>query len=165
MVFFRNDDDSNDGDSDGNREAVPAGGERVVPLLPLRDIVVFPNHVVPLFVGRAKSIQALEDAVAGTRELMLSAQRQAGQDEPEQDDIYTIGTLGTIIQLLRLPDDTVKVLVEGKCRARIVDFRGTDPYFSCLVEAVPDEVDTGVEGEALVRSIHGGFENYVKVNK
>jgi ATP-dependent Lon protease len=159
MVFFRNDDEN---------EAPKAAGpdrERVIPLLPLRDIVVFPNHVVPLFVGRAKSIQALEDAVAGSRELMLSAQRHAGQDEPGADDIYTVGTLGTIIQLLRLPDGTVKVLVEGKCRARIRDFLSDDPYFRCTIEEIPDDHDDGVEAEALVRSIHAGFESYVKLNK
>ncbi len=159
MVFFRNDDEN------GSELPVEKGGERIVPLLPLRDIVVFPNHVVPLFVGRAKSIQALEDAVAGNRELMLSAQRQAGQDEPGQNDIYTLGTLGTIIQLLRLPDGTVKVLVEGKCRARIQAFRSADPYFRCAIEELPDNADDGVEVEALVRSIHAGFESYVKLNK
>ncbi|MEE2675195.1 MAG: endopeptidase La [Myxococcota bacterium] len=141
------------------------GGERIIPLLPLRDIVVFPNHVVPLFVGRAKSIQALEDAVAGNRELMLSAQRQAGQEEPTEEDIYTLGTLGTIIQLLRLPDGTVKVLVEGKCRARIEEFRSSDPYFKCTIEELHDVEDGNAESEGLVRSIHAGFENYVKLNK
>jgi ATP-dependent Lon protease len=164
MVFFRNDDDQDDAESGAERPAQDAG-ERLVPLLPLRDIVVFPNHVVPLFVGRAKSIQALEDAVAGNRELMLSAQRQAGQDEPTPDDIYPLGTLGTIIQLLRLPDGTVKVLVEGQCRARIQEIRADDPYFQCVIEELPDEEDEGVEAEALLRSTHGGFENYVKLNK
>jgi len=160
MVFFRNDDDADEGESRDEPR-----GERLVPLLPLRDIVVFPNHVVPLFVGRAKSIQALEDAVAGNRELMLSAQRQAGQDEPTEEDIYPLGTLGTIIQLLRLPDGTVKVLVEGKCRARIREFRTDDPYFQCTIEELHDAEDDGVEAEALVRSIHSGFETYVKLNK
>ena len=129
MVFFRNDEEAEEVE-----KASEPGGERVVPLLPLRDIVGFPNHVVPLFVGRAKSIQALEDALAGDRELMLSAQRQAGQDEPSESDIYPLGTLGTIIQLLRLPDGTVKVLVEGKCRARIDEFLTADPYFQCSIE-------------------------------
>ena len=130
MVFFRNDDDS--GKSDGS-EGSGAGDHRVVPLLPLRDIVVFPHMVVPLFVGRAKSIQALEDAMAGSRALMLCAQRQAGQEEPTAEDIYPFGTLGTIIQLLRLPDGTVKVLVEGKSRARIQSFQANDPYFLSLI--------------------------------
>ncbi len=160
MVFFRNEDEA-----EGVENPVEPGGERIIPLLPLRDIVVFPNHVVPLFVGRAKSIQALEDAVAGNRELMLSAQRQAGQDEPTEEDIYPLGTLGTIIQLLRLPDGTVKVLVEGKCRARIEEVRSSDPYFQCTIEELPDEEVGGVEAEALVRTIHSGFESYVKLNK
>ncbi len=162
MVFFRNDDEQ---EASENGEVTAADADRLVPLLPLRDIVVFPNHVVPLFVGRAKSIQALEDAVAGNRELMLSAQRQAGQDEPTADDIYEIGTLGTIIQLLRLPDGTVKVLVEGKCRARIREFATDDPYFQCVIDELPDAADDSTEADALIRSIHGGFESYVKLNK
>ena len=93
-----------------------------IPLLPLRDIVVFPHMVVPLFVGRPKSIQALEDAMAGDRQLVVAAQRQAGEEDPTPEDIYSVGTLGTIIQLLRLPDGTVKVLVEGKSRAEIRSF-------------------------------------------
>ena len=109
--------------------------------------------VVPLFVGRAKSIQALEDAMAGSRELMLSAQRQAGQEEPSADDIYTVGTLGTIIQLLRLPDGTVKVLVEGKSRASIESFQSNDPYFSVRVQALPDEAVSAPESEGLVRTV------------
>ena len=161
MVFFRNDDD---GQGD-NPEGPTSGEHRVVPLLPLRDIVVFPHMVVPLFVGRAKSIQALEDAMAGSRELMLSAQRQAGQEEPTAEDIYPFGTLGSIIQLLRLPDGTVKVLVEGKSRARIQSFQANDPYFSVRMEEVPDDEAVTAEAEALVRTIHSAFESYVKLNK
>ena len=159
MVFFRNDDDS-----EGEEQAVPTAG-RVIPLLPLRDIVVFPHMVVPLFVGRAKSIQALEDAVSGGRELVLSAQKHASQDEPGEDDIYPLGTLGSIIQLLRLPDGTVKVLVEGKTRVKITAFHGSDPYFSCEVEELPDEEIDSAESTALVRTVHSTFENYVKLNK
>ena len=99
-----------------------------VPLLPLRDIVVFPHMVVPLFVGRPKSIQALEDAMAGDRQLVVAAQRVAGDEDPTPEDIYGIGTLGTIIQLLRLPDGTVKVLVEGQTRVEIRSFASIDPY-------------------------------------
>ncbi|HKK50844.1 MAG TPA: LON peptidase substrate-binding domain-containing protein, partial [Myxococcota bacterium] len=105
------------------------GGART-PLLPLRDIVVFPHMVVPLFVGRPKSIQALEDAMAGDRQLVVAAQRAAGDEDPTPEDIYAIGTLGTIIQLLRLPDGTVKVLVEGQTRAEIRRFAAVDPYFA-----------------------------------
>ena len=117
MVFFRDEDGEGSGDSPEVKASGGSGGG--IPLLPLRDIVVFPHMVAPLFVGREKSIQALEDAMAGSRELMLSAQREAGEEEPSADDIYDIGTLGTIIQLLRLPDGTVKVLVEGRKRVRI----------------------------------------------
>jgi ATP-dependent Lon protease len=162
MVFFRNDDEPGDGDEPS--QSNEAGGN-VVPLLPLRDIVVFPHMVVPLFVGRPKSIQALEDAMSGSRELMLSAQRQAGQEEPTAEDIYPFGTLGNIIQLLRLPDGTVKVLVEGKSRARIQSFQSNEPYFSVRVETVPDEDVPTSEADALVRTIHTSFEAYVKLNK
>ena len=142
-----------------------AGNGGRVPLLPLRDIVVFPHMVVPLFVGRPKSIQALEDAMAGDRQLVVAAQRVAGEEEPTPEDIFEIGTLGTIIQLLRLPDGTVKVLVEGKSRARIRDFAATDPYFAVEVEALDDEGADSPEAEALVRSIHTTFESYSKLNK
>ncbi len=139
------------------------GGQ--IPLLPLRDIVVFPHMVVPLFVGRPKSIQALEDAMAGDRQLVVAAQRVAGEEDPTPEDIYSIGTLGTIIQLLRLPDGTVKVLVEGKTRAEIREFSSLDPYFAVQINELPDEgVDTP-EAEALVRSIHTTFDSYSKLNK
>ncbi|MDG2335414.1 MAG: endopeptidase La [Myxococcota bacterium] len=157
MVFSRDDDDSNSSAS-GNES-------RVVPLLPLRDIVVFPHMVVPLFVGRPKSIQALEDAMAGSRELMLSAQRQAGQEEPSAEDIYPIGTLGNIIQLLRLPDGTVKVLVEGKSRARIESFQSNDPYFSVRLSELGDAEAATPESDALVRTVQTTFESYSKLNK
>ena len=157
-------------DGDGNESLDPDLGSsettpRVVPLLPLREVVVFPHMVVPLFVGRARSIQALEDAVAGGRELLLSAQRRAGQDDPGHEDIYDVGTLGSIIQLLRLPDGTVKVLVEGKVRARIRSFESVEPYFTCEIEELPDTGMGTVEGEALVRTVHASFETYVKLNK
>ena len=140
-------------------------GGRQVPLLPLRDIVVFPHMVVPLFVGRPKSIQALEDAMAGDRQLVVAAQRVAGEEDPTPEDIYEIGTLGTIIQLLRLPDGTVKVLVEGKTRAEIRSFASVDPYFSVEVVELEDEATETPEAEALVRSIHTTFESYSKLNK
>jgi len=136
-----------------------------VPLLPLRDIVVFPHMVVPLFVGRPKSIQALEDAMAGDRRLVVAAQRVAGEEDPTPEDIYDIGTLGTIIQLLRLPDGTVKVLVEGKTRAEIRNFASLDPYFAVEINEMPDEGGDTPEAEALVRSIHTTFESYSKLNK
>ncbi|MGY8804164.1 MAG: LON peptidase substrate-binding domain-containing protein, partial [bacterium] len=136
-----------------------------MPLLPLRDIVVFPHMVVPLFVGRAKSIQALEDAVEGGRELMLAAQRQAGDEDPTEDEIYDVGTLGKIIQLLRLPDGTVKVLVEGKSRARIDEYVSSEPYLRVKITVLEESTGDLAESEALVRSVHSTFEDYVKLNK
>ena len=158
MVIFRSDEDQPEGDS-------ASGDTRVVPLLPLRDIVVFPHMVVPLFVGRAKSIRALEDAMGRDRELLLCAQREAGEDEPGEGDIHDVGTLGSIIQLLRLPDGTVKVLVEGKSRARIEGFETGEPFFSCAISDIEDNDEASVESEALVRTIHSAFENFVKLNK
>src|ERR1041385_539621 len=120
-------------------------GPRRIPLLPLRDIVVFPHMVVPLFVGREKSISALEEAMgkggaasASSREIFLSAQRKAKTNEPIPEDIFTIGTIGTIIQLLRLPDGTVNVLVEGKRRAAIRRFVQTDNFFTVEVDEIPE---------------------------
>jgi ATP-dependent Lon protease len=142
-------------------------GPRRVPLLPLRDIVVFPHMVVPLFVGREKSISALEEATAkgGYKEIFLSAQRKAKTNEPIPEDIFTVGTIGTIIQLLRLPDGTVKVLVEGKRRASIRRFTQTEGFFVVEVEEIPDVAERSVEIDALVREVHATFETYVKLNK
>ena len=117
------------------------GKSRIVPLLPLRDIIVFPHMVVPLFVGREKSIAALEQAMAGDKEILLSAQKKAKTNDPQQDDIFKVGTLGTIMQLLKLPDGTIKVLVEGKQRARIKRFVPNDPFFICEVEEIPERRD------------------------
>jgi ATP-dependent Lon protease len=140
---------------------------RRVPLLPLRDIVVFPHMVVPLFVGREKSISALEEAMGkgGYKEIFLSAQRKAKTNEPVPDDIFTIGTVGTIIQLLRLPDGTVKVLVEGKRRAAIRRFTQTEGFFTVEIEELPDVAEKSVELDALMREVHTTFETYVKLNK
>jgi ATP-dependent Lon protease len=158
MVFFRSDDESKTPPA-----SAKAGG--AVALLPLRDIVVFPHMVVPLFVGRAKSIRALEDAMAGSRELLLVAQRDHKVDDPREQDVYRVGTVGAILQLLRLPDGTVKVLVEGKSRARIKSFSSSEPFLSCEIELVQEPEDRSVELEALVRTIHATFENYVKLNR
>jgi ATP-dependent Lon protease len=162
MGIFRDDDDAKK--SRVTQTGAPPG-RKTLPLLPLRDIVVFPHMVVPLFVGRQKSIEALESAMNGSRELLLCAQREAAQDEPNERDIYEVGTLGTIIQLLRLPDGTVKVLVEGKARARIRGFASDEPFFSCEYEPLPDDTKRTVEGQALVRTVHTTFEAYIKLNK
>ncbi|QQR79647.1 MAG: endopeptidase La [Deltaproteobacteria bacterium] len=137
----------------------------LVPLLPLRDIIVFPHMVVPLFVGREKSISALEDAMSKEKDILLVAQVNAKTNDPRDEDIYKVGTLGTIIQLLRLPDGTVKVLIEGKRRARIKRFVPNPSFFLVEVEEIQENRDLTVEVEALMRSIKVAFENYVKLNK
>ena len=142
-----------------------AGKGSRIPLLPLRDIVVFPHMVVPLFVGRPKSIQALEDAMAADRRLVVAAQRVAGEEDPTPEDIYSIGTLGTIIQLLRLPDGTVKVLVEGRSRAEIRRFAAVEPYFAVEINELRDEANDTPEAQALVRSVQATFDSYSKLNK
>ena len=141
------------------------GDKNVVPLIPLRDIIIFPYMVVPLFVGRDKSIKALEKAMASDKTILLAAQKQAKTDDPSPDEIYEMGTVGAILQLLRLPDGTVKVLVEGKGRAYIKKFVSTDDIFLVEMEEVSDDPDTDVETEALVRSVIKTFETYVKLNK
>ncbi len=162
MGIFRNDEDDERREDDAQDTQA---SEKVLPLLPLRDIVVFPYMVVPLFVGRAKSIRALEDAMGRERELMLCAQREAAEDEPSESDIYSVGTLGSIIQLLRLPDGTVKVLVEGKSRARVKRFVDEEPFFSCEIDVLGERDGASVETEALVRTVHSTFEAYIKLNK
>ena len=126
--------------------------EYLVPLLPLRDIIVFPHMVVPLFVGREKSIAALEDAMHKEKDILLVAQVNAKTNDPRDEDIYKVGTLGTIIQLLRLPDGTVKVLIEGKRRARIKRFVPSQNFFLVEVEEIVENRDMTVEVEALMRS-------------
>jgi ATP-dependent Lon protease len=149
-----------------SKDNPPKGAEpRSVPLLPLRDIIVFPHMVVPLFVGREKSILALEEAMAGDKELVLAAQKKAKTNDPKDVDIFRIGTIGHIIQLLRLPDGTVKVLVEGRRRARIVGYPQSTPFFVAEVEDIEEVDEPTVEIQALMRSIQNVFENYVKLNK
>ncbi len=163
-MFFKTDDDSKKKPPSGTPP--PAASESfTVPLLPLRDIIVFPHMVVPLFVGREKSIAALEEAMNRDKQIFLAAQRKAKTNEPAVEDIYTTGTLATIIQLLRLPDRTMKVLVEGKKRVRIARFLPHEKYFLVEAQAVPEQASQALETEALVRSLKAAFENYVKLNK
>ena len=137
-----------------------------VPLLPLRDVVVFPHMIVPLFVGREKSIAALESAMKLEKGIFMVAQKNAQKDEPTENDIYRVGTLGIIIQLLRLPDGTVKVLVEGKQRAGVREYLPSDDFFFVAVEEIPDVDDpNSVRAEALIRSIREAFETYAKLSK
>jgi len=136
-----------------------------LPLLPLRDLIIFPHMMMPLFVGREKSINALEDAMSKQTDIVLAAQKDAKTNNPEEKDIYAIGTVGSIIQLLRLPDGTVKVLVEGKRRARIKGFVPNEGFFVVNAEMIDEEVENPTEASALVRSVKSTFETYVKLNK
>ena len=137
----------------------------VLPVLPLRDIVVFPHMIVPLFVGREKSVRALEAVMKDDKQILLVAQKNAGQDDPGADDLFQIGTVSTVLQLLKLPDGTVKVLVEGGRRARIAGFKETAPYFEAFVEKIDEAPVEGRETEALARTVVAQFEQYIKLNK
>ena len=140
--------------------------ERIsLPLLPLRDVVVFPHMVIPLFVGRPRSIRALEAAMEGDKSIMLAAQKSATKDDPTPDDVYEIGSLATILQMLKLPDGTVKVLVEGSQRARILSIHDADEHYSADVMPLQPDESRGSEIEALRRAIVSQFETYVKLNK
>ena len=145
-------------------KASQAAGE-LLPVLPLRDIVVFPHMIVPLFVGREKSVRALEAVMKEDKQILLVAQKNAAQDDPSADDIYRIGTVSTILQLLKLPDGTVKVLVEGGKRAKITAFKETEHYFEAFVEPMPDRESEAKELDALGRTVVSQFEQYIKLNK
>ena len=141
-------------------------GNLLLPVLPLRDVVVYPGMVIPLFVGRRKSIRAVEAAMAASKQILLLTQKKAETDDPDPGHIYSVGTVSSILQLLELPDGTVKVLVEGSHRARVGRYEQTDDYFSAQAETlaeIPGAESAEIEG--LVRSLHKGFEQYVKVNK
>ena len=138
----------------------------VIPLLPLRDVVVFPHMIVPLFVGREKSIAALESAMKYEKGIFMVAQKNAKKDDPGQEDIYRVGTIGIIIQLLRLPDGTVKVLVEGKMRGEIKEYLQNDDFFLAKVNEIEDIDDhNDIKKQALMRSIKESFELYLKLSK
>src|SRR5689334_22276611 len=141
------------------------GSKNQLPLLPLRDLIIFPHMMMPLFVGREKSINALEEAMSKQTDIVLAAQKDAKTNNPQPDEIYTVGTVGTIIQLLRLPDGTVKVLVEGKRRVKIKNFISTENFFQVEIDEMPEMVNNEIEARALVRSVKATFETYVKLNK
>src|SRR4051812_26372556 len=153
-MFFKNDND--------RKDSAPRG---IAPLLPLRDIIVFPHMVSQLFVGRERSIAALDEAMNRDKEIFLAAQRNAKTNDPTAEDIFAVGTIGVIMQLLRLPDGTVKVLVEGKRRARIKRYGQGDAFFLVDYEDVVEAPGASVEVEALMRSVQSTFEMYVKLNK
>jgi ATP-dependent Lon protease len=153
-MLFRNDKKDN---RDTSHDAVP--------LLPLRELIVFPHEVYPIFVGRQKSIKALEAAETSKKPILLAAQKDARVSEPGPDDIYGVGTLGVVVQLLRLPDGTVKALLEGKKRARIVRYVSQDDYFQVEAEEIEEGCERTTEVEALMRSVNTTFDNYVRLNK
>jgi ATP-dependent Lon protease len=149
----------------GEKKRPIPGSIETVPVLPLRDIVVFPHMIVPLFVGREKSIRALEDVMKNDRFILLATQMNATDDDPAEDQIYKVGAIATVLQLLKLPDGTVKVLVEGLSRAKRLKPVANDQFFEAEVEVIPDDVTDPIETEALARSVATEFENYAKLNK
>jgi ATP-dependent Lon protease len=142
-----------------------AGETRAYPVLPLRDIVVFPHMIVPLFVGREKSIKALEEVMRSDTFILLATQKNASDDDPATDSIFSVGTLASVLQLLKLPDGTVKVLVEGAARARVNKYTDREDYFEAEAVVLADASGDQVEAEALARSVINEFEGYVKLNK
>jgi len=152
-MLFRNDKKDN-----------PGAGS-LVPLLPLRELIVFPHEVYPIFVGRQKSIKALEASEKEKRPILLVAQKDAKVADPGPSDLYAVGTLGVVVQLLRLPDGTVKALLEGKKRARVMRYVAHDEYFQVEVEEIEETQDRSTEVEALMRSVISTFDNYVRLNK
>jgi ATP-dependent Lon protease len=155
MAMFTKDGESREG----------GGLKQIIPVLPLRDIVVFPGMVAPLFVGREKSIQALEYSMSLEKDILLLTQRQAKVDEPAENDLYQIGTAGSILQMLRLPDGTVKVLIEGRFRARVQRYLPNRTFYLVEVEKIQDVLPNQAEQEALVRTVKHTFESYQKLNK
>jgi ATP-dependent Lon protease len=153
--------------SDQNPVILPKGEPQglVAPVLPLRDIVVFPYMIVPLFVGREKSVRALDEVMNEEKQILLLTQKNAADDDPTPDGLHRIGTLATVLQLLKLPDQTVRVLVEGKGRARVTGFVPRADFFQATIERIPDSVGEGRETEALVRTVKTNFEQYIKLNK
>ena len=148
-----------------NRKTISPGSIDAYPVLPLRDIVVFPHMIVPLFVGREKSIRALEEVMKADKPILLATQQNAADDDPATDAIFATGTLARVLQLLKLPDGTVKVLVEGAARARIRRYLPAEGYYAAEAEAIADDPIEAIEAEALSRSVLSEFENYVKLNK
>jgi len=138
---------------------------KVLPVLPLRDIVVFPHMVVPLFVGREKSVRALEEVMKTDKQVLLVTQKDRDQDDPAPEDIFDVGVMATVLQLLKLPDGTVKVLVEGKARAGVKRYTAREPFYEAEVAHIPEQGEAADETEALSRAVIEQFESYVKLNK
>src|SRR6266446_2974840 len=143
----------------------PGAEGQLAAVLPLRDIVVFPHMIVPLFVGREKSVRALEEVMSEEKQILLLTQKNAGEDDPSAEGLYRLGTLATVLQLLKLPDQTVRVLVEGKTRARVKGFSPRTDFFQVMIEPISEQAGAPQEIEALVRSVKANFESYIKLNK
>jgi ATP-dependent Lon protease len=154
-------------DSSSSKDPIqPAASEgQLAAVLPLRDIVVFPHMIVPLFVGREKSVRALEEVMSEEKQIVLLTQKNAGEDDPAPDGLYRVGTLATVLQLLKLPDQTVRVLVEGIGRVRVKGFSPRTDFFQAMVEPIAEQPGNPQEVEALVRSVKTNFESYIKLNK
>ncbi len=155
-------------DQDGNNPPIKPSGDNsghLAPVLPLRDIVVFPHMIVPLFVGREKSVRALEEVMSDEKQILLLTQKNKDDDDPGADGLHRIGTLATVLQLLKLPDQTVRVLVEGKSRAQVTGFVPRTDFFQATIERIPESVSDAKEIEALVRTVKTNFEQYIKLNK
>ncbi len=140
-------------------------GGLLAPVLPLRDIVVFPHMIVPLFVGREKSVRALEEVMSDEKQILLLTQKNKDDDDPGAEGLHRVGTLATVLQLLKLPDQTVRVLVEGKSRARVTGFVPRSDFFQATIEKIPDSAGDAKEAEALIRTVKTNFEQYIKLNK
>ncbi|MAB14559.1 endopeptidase La [Parvibaculum sp.] len=151
--------------AEGSAGDVSGGDKLTLPVLPLRDIVVFPHMIVPLFVGREKSVSALENVMQDDKQILLVAQKNAADDNPATDEIYEVGAVGTVLQLLKLPDNTVKVLVEGVKRARVKRYTGNEEFFEAEIEVIEEESEDDDQLEGLARSVVTQFESYVKLNK
>ena len=152
-------------ESDVGGKAKGEAGGLLAPVLPLRDIVVFPHMIVPLFVGREKSVRALEEVMNEEKQILLLTQKNAADDDPTTDGLHRIGTMATVLQLLKLPDQTVRVLVEGKSRARVTGFVPRTDFFQATIERVPELGGESKETEALMRTVKANFESYIKLNK
>src|SRR5258706_1290670 len=147
------------------RPLLAPGETRTYPVLPLRDIVVFPHMIAPLFVGRKKSILALEKVMRSDTFILLATQKNASDDDPATEAIYEVGTLASVLQLLKLPDGIVKVLVEGAQRAKVVKYTDCSEYYEAEAVALDDTMGEGVEAKAFARLVTNEFESYVKLNK
>ncbi len=147
------------------RPPLAPGETRAYPVLPLRDIVVFPHTIVPLFVGREKSIRALEEVMRSDTYILLATQKNASDDDPATGAIYEVGTVAGVLQLLKLPDGTVKVLVEGAERAKILKYTDRTEYYEADAVVLADSIGEHVEAEAFARAVVAEFEGYVKLRR